>query len=272
MSHRLQRTFSALAEKNEAALMPFLVIGDPSMNTSDELAMALVRGGADLLEFGLAFSDPPADGPVIQAAGKRALTAGADTESAFAFLTRLRVKTEAPIALLLYYNLVLARGVDAFYRRAKAAGVDAILVADLPVEESEEMVRAADAHGIAPIFIVSERTSAARLEQVADKGRGYLYLVARAGVTGERTNVQTGLDAVISAVRKKTSLPLLAGFGLSTPDHVRAVLEAGADGAITGSALVKRIEENLGDEAKMIASVESFVRSMKEATKRRRSS
>ncbi len=232
---RLSDRLSTLKAAGEGAFVPFLVIGDPDLPTSQSLVDAL-EPHADILEFGLAFSDPPADGPVIQAADKRALTAGVTTEDAFRFLAAVRARTEVPIALLIYYNLILNQGVDRFYARAAEAGVDAILVADLPIEEADEALAAADRHGIAPVFIVSELTTRARLTAIAARSRGYLYLVARLGVTGERTAGpdHPGLAATISQIREATDLPILAGFGLSLPEHVRAVRAAGADGAILG--------------------------------------
>lgn len=263
---RLDRTLAALGRRNEGAFMPFLVIDDPSRAQSLELSRAVIRAGADLVEYGLAFSDPPADGPAIQAAGRRARAAGATTRGAFEYLAQVRAETEIPIALLVYYNLILAQGVEAFYRAAHDAGVDAILVADLPVEESGPMVAAAKAHEIAPIFIASEVTSDRRLGAVLGDASGYLYLVARIGVTGTQSELDRGLDAVIERVKGRTDLPLFAGFGLSEPRHVEAVIRAGASGAISGSAIAKMIEERLDKPVEMLAAVEDFCRRMKAAT------
>lgn len=264
---RLDETLEALRRRKEGAFVPFLVIGDPDLPASHALVDALIPH-ADVLEFGFAFSDPPADGPVIQAADRRALDAGIRTEDAFAFLSEVRARTDKPIALLLYYNLILSQGVDRFYARAKAAGVDAILVADLPIEEADEALAAAEAHGVAPIFIVSALTTNARLERVLRRASGYLYLVARIGVTGEQRDVDSELAEVVRRIRSKTELPLLAGFGLSTPAHVAAVLKAGADGAISGSAVVRRIEQNLGNREAMLDAVGGFAAEMKTATRR----
>jgi tryptophan synthase alpha chain len=265
-STHLDDRLAALRSKKEGAFIPFLVIGDPDPATSQALVDALLPH-ADVLEFGLAFSDPPADGPAIQAADKRALDAGITTEDAFGFLAAVRARTETPIALLIYYNLILSQGVDRFYQRAKASGVDAILVADLPIEEADDALAAAERHGIAPIFIVSELTSPARLSRILLRARGYLYLVARIGVTGEQKDVDRELAGVIARIREQSTLPILAGFGLSSPEHVRAVLAAGADGAISGSAIVRRIEAHLGDRAKMLAEVGAFADRMKAATR-----
>lgn len=262
---RLDETLARLRREEEGAFVPFVVIGDPDLPTSHAVVDALIPH-ADVLEFGFAFSDPPADGPVIQAADRRALEAGVRTEDAFAFLADVRARTDKPIALLLYYNLILSQGVDRFYARAKEAGVDAVLVADLPIEEADDALSAAEAHGVAPIFIVSALTTDARLDRVLARAAGYLYLVARIGVTGEQQDVDSELASVVRRIRAKTELPLLAGFGLSTPAHVEAVLAAGADGAISGSAVVRRIEENLGRRDAMCAAIGRFAADMKTAT------
>ena len=262
---RLDERLASLRSR-EGAFVPFLVIGDPDLPTSHQLVDAIAPH-ADILEFGLAFSDPPADGPAIQAADKRALDAGITTEAALRFLGEVSARCDTPIALLIYYNLILSHGVDRFYRRAKESGVDAILVADLPIEEASESLAAAERHGIAPIFIVSELTTPERLKLILSHARGYLYLVARIGVTGEQSEVDRELAGVIARIREQTALPILAGFGLSTPDHVQAVMKAGADGAICGSAIVRRIEANLGDPAKMKSDLAAFALSMKQATR-----
>ncbi len=263
---QLETLLARLKEKGERAFMPFLIIGDPDLETSSALAEALLRAGADILEFGLAFSDPPADGPVIQAAGKRALQAGITTDSAFAFLEDLRLKTEAPFALLVYYNLVLSYGVDRFFQRAAAVGIEAILIADLPLEEAGEALAAAHAQHIAPIFIVSEQTSSQRLAQILQAARGYLYLVTRLGVTGQQQEVNAELATILRRLKQQSPLPIFVGFGLSDPDHVRRVIACGADGAICGSAIVSRIEQHLHDRRAMLKEVESFCRAMKQAT------
>jgi tryptophan synthase alpha chain len=262
--NRLDARLASLGQ--EGAFVPFLVIGDPDLPTCHALVDALLPH-ADVLEFGLPFSDPPADGPAIQAADKRALTAGVNTEHALAFLAEVRARTSTPIALLIYYNLILSHGVDRFYQRASAAGVDAILVADLPVEEAEQALAAAERWGIAPIFIVSELTTEGRLQKILARARGYLYLVARIGVTGEQSEVDGSIREVIARVRAHTDLPILAGFGLSSPEHVRAVLDAGASGAIVGSAVVRRIEAHLGDRARMLEALGELARGLKAATR-----
>jgi len=267
MTARLESVLSKLQSNGEGAFMPFLVVGDPDLDTTVTLADALVEAGADILEFGFPFSDPPADGPVIQAAGERALHAGTTPSAAFGVIERIRARTDKPIVLLMYYNLILQYGVEAFYRRAAEVGVDGILVADLPVELGDEASAAAEQHGIAPIYIVSALTSDERAKRLSDAGRGFLYLVARIGITGVRDELSDALPATIARLKEIVGLPLIAGFGISTPAHVHAVLAAGADGAITGSALVRCVGENLEDRGRMASEVRALAGSLKEATR-----
>ncbi len=264
---RLQATLTRLKAANEGAFMPFLVIGDPDLETTEALADRLLAAGSDVLEFGFPFSDPPADGPVIQAADLRALEAGTTPELAFALLARLRQRTEAPFTLLMYYNLILQFGVEAFYQRCAEVGVDAVLVADLPVEEADRALAAAKAANVAPIFIVSELTSQERLTKVCASAAGYLYVVAHLGVTGERAEVATQLGELLTRLRAGTDLPLLAGFGISSGEHVRRVLADGADGAIVGSALIRKVDAHLGDHDAMLEAVGTLADSLKAATR-----
>jgi tryptophan synthase alpha chain len=271
MSARLSKLFAELRARKEGAFMPYLVVGDPDLPTSMALASSMIEAGADILELGIAFSDPPADGPALQAASKRALAAGVRTEHALEAIRAIHERHRVPIALLLYYNLVMQHGVERFYARAKAAGVDAILIADLPIEEAGEVLAIAAKHDIAQIFIVSELTTPARLEKIAALAKGYVYLVARLGVTGVQSEVGANMSEVIARVRTKISLPILAGFGLSTPLHARAVLAAGADGAIAGSVFAKLIEAQLRDRPAMKAEVEALACELKRATRRNES-
>ena len=264
--NRITRTVQALNARGEGAFMPFLVIGDPDFTTCLRLTGALVEAGADILEFGFPFSDPPADGPVIQAADVRALEAGMTPPRAFEFLDEVKRRHDKPVALLMYFNLIMQYGVEAFYARAAKAGVDAILVADVPVEASAELVTAARAAGVAPIFIGSRLTSDDRLRQVAAVADGYLYAVARVGITGEQAEVDDTLAQTVGRLKAAVQVPVLAGFGISTPAHVRTVLAAGADGVICGSALVRRVEEHLGDEDGMAASLQHLAAALKGAT------
>ncbi len=265
---RLRTVIQARRARGEAVFMPFLVLGDPDPETSLDLARALVRAGADILEFGFPFSDPPADGPVIQAADTRALAAGTTPELCFELLARLRTETDRPFTLLMYWNLILQFGVDAFYRRAAEVGVDAVLVADLPLEEAEPAVVAARAQGVAPICIVSELSTDARLAALAPLADGYLYVVTALGITGTRASLGAALAPTLARARAASPLPLLAGFGISTPEHVAEVRAAGADGAIVGSALIRALEARLGNPAAAVAAVETAARALAEAAHR----
>ena len=248
----LQAHLRGLRSPGRGAFMPFLVAGDPDLETSLALADALVAAGADVLEFGFPFSDPPADGPVIQAADQRALAAGVTPPAAFELIEAIHRRHGTPVVLLMYYNLILQYGVDAFYARAARAGVQGVLVADLPIDLADDAVSAARRHGVAPIFIASELTPTARLGAVAARGGGFVYTVARVGVTGEQGALAASLPATLRRLREALPLPLLAGFGLSTPAQVRQVIAAGADGAIVGSALVRLVERHRGDRGAMI--------------------
>ena len=267
---RLRSTLDDLRARNEAAFVPFLVIGDPDISTTLALTDALVAGGADILEFGFPFSDPPADGPVIQAADLRALASGTTPPACFDLISAVRRRHPQPIALLLYFNLVLQfeGGVDGFYARAAAAGVDAILVADVPLDEAAELIEAGREHDVAVVFIGGTFSSDDRLRAISEVGTGYLYAVARLGTTGERAGIDPDLAVTIARLRAGSGLPVLVGFGIATPEHAGVVTRAGADGVIVGSAIVRRVEEHLGDPVRAAAEVQRFTEAMKNATRR----
>ena len=265
--NRITDTIRRLRSRDESAFMPFVVIGDPDLETSLRLADALVEAGADILEFGMPFSDPPADGPVIQRADVRSLAAGTTPPLAFSFLGEVTRRHDIPVALLMYYNLVMQYGVQAFYARAAECGVDAILVADVPLEASDGLVAAARTTGIAPVFIASELTSPQRLDMIAQRAEGFLSAVARVGITGEQQLINPALPALLDRLRARVPLPILAGFGISTPEQAMAALAAGADGVICGSAVIRRIADHLGDPNAMIAAVREFAAGMKRATR-----
>ena len=231
-----------LAARKGAIFMPFTVIGDPDPAQSHRVVDALVAGGADVLEFGFPFSDPPADGPVIQAADARALKAGMTPPKAFKFLAAVQARHGLPVVLLMYWNLILQYGVDAFYARCKAVGVQGVLVADLPLELSTPAVVAARKHGVAPVFLATALTPTDRMARLAKAGGGFIYTVAQVGVTGERSQLASSLPDTLARLRSVTDLPLLAGFGISNGTQARAALDAGADGVIVGSALVRLID------------------------------
>ena len=275
--YRYQEAFAKLAKDGDKAFIPFLMIGDPNAEQSFNVIKALIDSGADALELGIPFSDPSADGVTIQMAALRALDSGINTDTCIDILTRVReYAPNIPIGLLLYGNLVFARGINDFYKDMASAGVDSVLIADLPIRESLPFREAAQKHNIAPIFIAPPNASDNTLREVSSYSQGYTYVLSRAGVTGvdkdkksPETNEQidSPAQALISALNQYHSAPPVLGFGISTPEQVKEALAAGASGAISGSAVVKIIEDNLNDHKKMLGDLSKFIINMKASTK-----
>jgi len=261
------KTFSKLRRKKQKALVPFVVIGDPDYNTSLKIVKTIVESGADILELGFPFSDPIADGPTIQAADVRSLNKKIDTDKCLKFIKEVREFTDIPIGLLVYYNLIYQRGTKKFFYDCKLAGVTSVLAADVPVEEADEIIGAARKHKIDTVFIVSPLTDNKRLKLITKKCKGFLYIVARLGVTGAREDIEDSTLSLIKRVKKHTKLPLCVGFGISKPEHVQSICKAGADGAIVGSAIVKVIEKNQNNKKAMLSEIESYIKELKAATK-----
>lgn len=275
---RLARLFDGLREKGEGAFVPFVNLCDPDAATSEVVIEALIAGGADALELGIPFSDPCADGPVIQASAVRALASGATTAGCFEVLARIRAKVLArirakhpdiPVGLLVYINLVTAPGAEVFFKKAAEAGADAVLIADLPIamrEAEPEWDRAAQAAGLHLIAIAPPELDDARAEVIAERSTGYVYLLGRAGITG--TDKKGHLSqSVVKKLRDRKAAPLLLGFGISTPEDVAAAVAGGADGAIAGSAVVQIVNRYLGDVPAMTRELTDYVRRMKAATR-----
>jgi tryptophan synthase alpha chain len=260
---RYAALFGNLAARGEGAFGAFAMLGDPDPDRSANILETLVEAGADMIELGIPFSDPVADGPVIQAAAVRALAAGTRTADCFRILAGFRERhPEIPVGILAYANLVAARGREHFYREAARAGVDSVLVADLPLLEAAPFLAAARRAGVAPVLIAAPNTPPERLARIAAEGEGYTYCVARAGVTGADRDVDFA-GRVVAGLRKAGAPPPIFGFGISRPEHVRLALEAGAAGVISGSAIVERIESGRGDTAPL----RDFVAAMKAATR-----
>jgi len=239
---RISATFQALQAKGEKALVAYLMAGDPDPQRAVGYFEALVRGGADVVEIGVPFSDPVADGPVIQAAGVRALKADTGWDAVFSLVTTLRTQSEVPLVLMSYYNPIFVYGEEALVERCQTCGVDGLIVPDLPVEEVATLNRLARSAGVDVICLATPETPEARLERLAEASRGFLYVVGRYGVTGDGQTLGSATTSLIKKVRSTVNdLPLAVGFGLSKPDHLRAVFEAGADAAIVGSALVNEV-------------------------------
>ncbi|MEH0832675.1 tryptophan synthase subunit alpha [Pectobacterium cacticida] len=265
---RYQQLFTRLSEKKEGAFVPFVTLGDPSPEQSLKIIDTLISAGADALELGVPFSDPLADGPTIQDANLRAFAAGVTPARCFDMLASIRQQyPDIPIGLLMYANLVFSNGIDAFYQRCAQVGVDSVLVADVPVEESAPFRTAALRHGIAPIFICPPNADDELLREIASYGRGYTYLVSRAGVTGTEKRAQLPLNHLVAKLNAYHAAPPLQGFGISEPAQVQETLASGAAGAISGSAIVRIIEKNRHQPDTMLAELHDFVKKMKTATR-----
>lgn len=263
MNDRYGSMFARLRDRNESAFGGFVMLGDPDLETSAAILDALVEGGADMLEVGIPFSDPVADGPTIQAAAERALRQRVTPAACFELLAAFRRRhPHVPVGILTYANIVLARGKEAFYRTAAEAGVDSVLVADVPALEAEPFVAAAKTEGIAPVLIAAPNTPKATLKRIAELGQGYTYCVARSGVTGTERGMTLEHGDLFAALAEYGAPPPILGFGIASPEHVRAALESGTAGVISGSAIVGLIEHS-PDPA---AAIRDFVRGMKRAT------
>jgi len=267
MTQRYATLFDKLEKANQGAFVPFVTIGDPDKEQSINIIDTLVKAGADALELGIPFSDPVADGIVIQDASIRALKAGTTPQVCFDIIKTIRNKhPETPIGLLLYVNLVYRNGIDKFYQDCKEAGVDSILIADVPLHESAPYRAAAEKVGLQQIFIAPPNGDQATLKQVAEYGQGYTYLLSRAGVTGADAKAGMPVEHMLETLNKHHAPPSLLGFGISQPQQVADAIRSGAAGAISGSAVVKVIERNLDNPIKMQSEMAEFISSMKAAT------
>ncbi len=234
---RIAARFAALKNAKAPGLVTYVTAGDPDAQISAEILLAIAAAGADVLEVGVPFSDPIADGPVIQRATERALAAGGNLSVTLEIIAKVRAAIEQPIVLFTYVNPVLRMGIDVFIARAAAAGVDGVLMLDLPIEESEDLCSRLGKAGIDQIFLISPTTSDARLAEAGRLGRGFLYVISRLGVTGVRDHVSGAAAPLVERIRRVTALPIAVGFGLSKPEHLTEVA-AFADAAVVGSALV----------------------------------
>jgi len=264
---RLAGCFQALKARGEGALIAYLMAGDPDLERSLAYARAAIEGGADILELGIPFSDPVADGPTIQAAGQRALRAGTTPQRVLELVRALRERTGAdvPIVLMGYYNPIFRWGEARFVNEAVAAGADGVIVPDLPLEEAGPLLEAAQAHDFALIFLATPETPEARLKRLGEASRGFLYLVGRYGTTGAREALAPQTVELIRRTRRALpeGPPLAVGFGLARPEHVRGVIQAGADGAVVGSRLVAEVAQGGPPER-----LRALVGALKAATRR----
>jgi len=251
---RISRRFAELRRTGEMGLVAYITAGDPSLQATEKFAVALAEAGADVIELGVPFSDPIADGPVIQRASERALRSGTTLAGVLALVKSLRAKSDVPLVLFSYFNPVLQMGLEKFGEAAKAAGADGVLITDLTPEEAGEYRAAVSAHGLDTIFLAAPTSPDERLARIAEASSGFLYLISRTGVTGPKDQLADELPSLARRVRRVTELPIAIGFGISLPGHV-SLLGGLADAAVVGSALVEEIEHagSVGAAAEALA-------------------
>ena len=261
--HTIHQRFEQLKRDGRMALMPFLMAGDPDLATTREVLLALQCGGADMVELGIPYSDPLADGPVIQAAASRALQAGTTPANVMEMLSSLPDDFDLPLILFTYSNPLLNLGMQRFCEQAASAGASGLVIPDLPLEEADRLSPIASQQGLDLVLLVAPTTPEARMARIAQRSRGFTYLVSVTGVTGERAQMENRVQGLVQQLKQSSPVPVAVGFGISGPDQVRQVRHWGADGAIVGSALVKRMAAagagNIASEA------ETFCRELREA-------
>jgi tryptophan synthase alpha chain len=265
VSRRISARFAQLAKAGELGIVAYITAGDPSLAASEKIVLAAAEAGADVIELGVPFSDPVADGPVIQRASDRALRAGTTLAGTLELVTRLRRHTQVPLVLFSYFNPILQMGIEKFASAAAAAGADGVLVTDLTPEEGVEYREQLQNQNLDTIFLAAPTSTDARLEQISAATTGFLYLVSRTGVTGTRDALPAELPALVRRVRKFTTLPIAVGFGISLPTHV-TVLGGIADAAVVGSALMAAVEKAESEDAAATA-VADLVHALKSAAR-----
>ena len=267
----IEQKFRELGNRAEGVIVAYLVGNDPDPKSFLANAASLIEGGADILEIGIPFSDPVADGPVIQAAGTRALSAGATPRKIFDAVGELSSQFTIPIVIMTYYNLILAMGIEQFIRNASDNGVKGIVVPDLPMEEGDGFRDIALKHNLDNIYLAAPNTSAERLRTIVEKSKGFLYLISLYGVTGPRDTVSAESLETVKKVKSlaKGKIPISAGFGISQAEHVSSLLRAGADGAIVGSVLVRTVADHLNDPEAAPYYLEKTITVLKQASRQR---
>ncbi len=263
---RISKRFEELRGR-EGALIAFVTAGDPRPDLTPKIVEVLSKH-ANIIELGIPFSDPIADGPTIQRAADRSLKAGTTPAIVLGIIEQIRRESEVPLVVLTYYNVVLKPGVENFIKKFAAAGLDGIIIPDLPLEEAEEVLKACRKYGVELILMVSPTTTRERLRRICALSSGFVYLVSLLGVTGAREELSDLVRPLIAGVKEISRTPVAVGFGISKPEHVSNVLKAGADGAIVGSAFVNIIEKNLGNDEKMLRKIDRLTRALKAATRR----
>jgi tryptophan synthase alpha chain len=257
---RIQEKFHQLKGSGRGGFIPFITAGDPDLATTDRLLIELAKAGADFIELGVPFSDPVADGEVIQRASERALRNGVTVQDALTCASNVRQRIDVPLVLFSYFNPLLQFRPEPFAAVAREAGIDAVLVTDLIPEEAETWTENLLQHRLDPIFLVAPTTSDKRLAQIARQAHGFIYAISRAGVTGERDEMTRDAEALVKRIRSVSDLPIAVGFGISNPEQVRSVWSF-ADAAVVGSAIVKQIE-NLRNSPDLVKHIGNFARSL----------
>ena len=260
---RLDATFARLKAKGEKALIAYIMAGDPSLQDTESLVLELERAGADIIELGVPFSDPIADGPVIQKAAERALRSGTSLRKILEAVTVLRARTQIPLVLMAYYNTIHAFGEANFCRQAVGAGVDGLIVPDMPPEEAGGLDAQASKAGLCTIYLLAPTSTPARRAMIARRSRGFVYYVSLTGITGAKLTDLGDVKRNVEKIRKVTAIPVAVGFGVATADDAARVAET-ADGVIVGSAIVRQVADHQQD-ARMVEQVGRFVRSLKAA-------
>lgn len=265
--NRIEKRFADLQKQGEKAFIPFITAGDPNLKRTAEIVIELERAGADVVELGVPFSDPLADGPVNQEAAQRALLNDICLEEIISCIKDLRSKTQIPILLFTYYNPVLAYGIEKLAEDMVNAGVDGILCVDLPVEEAREYIDTMRANDLATVFLLAPTSRTKRVEIIASASTGFIYYVSRTGVTGERDSIEASVQPMVEEIKRHTDTPVAVGFGISTPDQAKEIAGYG-DGVVVGSAIVRLIGE-LGDSDETALKVGAFVKTLADGTKGR---
>jgi len=258
--NRIDRRFKELRAEGRKAFIAYITAGDPNLAMTAKLVLSLERSGVDMIELGIPFSDPLADGPTIQAASQRALAGGATLRKAFAAVTAMRRKTEIPLVFMMYFNPILRFGIKEFFARCRTAGVDGVIVPDLPCEEARDLVKAGRANGVATIFLAAPTSTNRSVREIIKKSRGFIYYVSLTGVTGARSALPSDIAKNLKKIKSLTDKPVAVGFGVSTPAQA-AGLARHADGVIVGSAIVKIV----GEREDVITRVSRFAKSLAKA-------
>ncbi|ADD02680.1 tryptophan synthase, alpha subunit [Thermoanaerobacter italicus Ab9] len=259
--NRIDKKFEDLKKEGRKALITFITAGDPDIETTYDIVLALEEGGADIIELGIPYSDPLADGPTIQASSQRALNKGIKIPDIMKIVEKIRLKSDIPLVYLVYYNSIFKYGIQKFLEESKKAGVDGLIIPDLPLEERKDILEEADKYGIYLIPLVAP-TSKERIKLITENGKGFVYCVSITGVTGARENIETDIEEYMKTVSQYTNMPKAIGFGISTPEMAKKLKDF-SDGIIVGSAIVERIAKGY-NKSEILKEVKSFISSLKE--------